>query len=77
MRDQPFIVTPEVLQALTVDTEPWLSCDDCFELMDEYVERLAADPDYVDRAMATHLAGCSACAEEAESLLDLVGRGDE
>lgn len=72
MRDQPFVVTPEVLQRLTVDTQPWLSCDDCFELMDEYVERVAAEPGYVDRAMAAHLEGCSACADEAETLLELV-----
>ena len=77
MRDQPFIVTPEVLHKLTLDTTPWLSCDDCFVLMDEYVERRAADPGYLDHAMATHLAGCSACAEEVESLLDLVRTSDE
>ena len=61
-----------MLHRLTVDTEPWLSCDDCFDRMDQYVEHLLADPGYVDHAMATHLAACSACAEETDSLIDLV-----
>ena len=72
MNDQPFVVTRKVLRQLTVDTQPWLSCDDCFDLTDQYVEHLLADPDYGDRAMATHLAACSACAEETESLIALV-----
>jgi hypothetical protein len=66
------VVTPTVLRALTIDTEPWLSCDDCFALMDEYVERRLADPAYVDPAMATHLAACAACEEEVRSLQDLI-----
>jgi hypothetical protein len=69
------VVTREVLHSLTLDTEPWLSCDDCFDLMDEYVERTAADPGYVDQLMVTHLAACAACAEEADSLMALVRPG--
>lgn len=68
MTDHRRTVTADVLHSLTLDTQPWLSCDDCFDQMDEYVERRLADPAYVDRAMATHLAACSACAEEADSL---------
>jgi hypothetical protein len=66
-------LTDKQARELVVDTEPWLSCDDCFRLMDEYVELLAADPD--SRAMPqlrVHLRACPACAEEAESLLALV-----
>ena len=65
-------VTRKVLDNLTKNTEPWLSCDDCFALLDEYVERRLADPGYVDVAMATHLDACPACAEEAESLQALL-----
>ena len=65
-------VDRRVLDSLTLDTLPWLSCDDCFDLMDEYVERSLADPTYVDPVIATHLAACSACAEETESLRALV-----
>lgn len=68
MSDRPRTVTRTTLRSLTIDTEPWLSCDDCFRLMDEYVEHRLSDPGYVDRAMATHLEACAACAEEAESL---------
>ena len=57
---------------LTLDTEPYLSCDDCFELVDRYVEKLLSDPNHEDPPMRTHLAGCGACAEEARSLIQLV-----
>jgi hypothetical protein len=75
MSDRGRTVTREVLHSLTLNTEPWLSCDDCFEQMDGYVERKLADPGYVDPVMATHLDACSACAEEAESLYALVSAG--
>jgi hypothetical protein len=61
------------LRRLTGDPGPWLSCDDCFRLADRYVEDLlagAGDPaDAELAAMPAHLAGCSACAEEATTLL--------
>jgi hypothetical protein len=65
-------LTPEALRQLTLDAEPWLSCDDCFRLLDEHVERLLAGAGSVSPAMGAHLAGCAACREEAESLLLLV-----
>ena len=58
--------------SLTLDTHPYLSCDDCFDLVDEYVEALLSNPDHDHPAMRTHLAGCAACAEEARSLIVLV-----
>ena len=70
-------LTPEAARLLTLSTEPWLSCEDCFELMDVYVERLLADPRTHElEAMRVHLRGCAACAEEAESLLLLVAEED-
>jgi hypothetical protein len=71
--------TPLNMQAarsLTLDTEPYLSCDECFDLVDRYVEALLSDPDHDHRAMRTHLAGCAACAEEARSLIQLVAEQD-
>jgi len=62
---------PETVQRLICDTRPWLSCDDCFHLLDQYVEALLADPGVHRPEMRAHLAGCSACAEEAVSLLTL------
>jgi hypothetical protein len=64
-------LTPELARRLTLDTEPWLSCDDCFALIDEYVERMLDDPRYDHHAMRAHLRGCAACADEAVSLLEL------
>lgn len=64
---------PDAVRSLTLSTEPWLSCEDCFELMDAYVETLLADPGSAGMPeMGVHLSGCSACAEEARSLLLLV-----
>lgn len=65
-------LTPQVVRRLTLDTEPYLSCDRCFELVDQFVEAVLVDPTHDDTAMRTHLAGCPACAEEAHSLLRLV-----
>ena len=71
---------PEALRRLTTDPGPWLSCDDCFRLVDRYVEALLSDgtePTSDDLgAMPAHLAGCSACAEEATTLL-LLAASDE
>lgn len=67
-------LAPETVQGLIRDTRPWLSCDDCFHLLDQYVEALLADPDTDQPAMHAHLAGCSACADEAVSLLLLAAR---
>jgi hypothetical protein len=65
-------LTPAALDALLLETTPYLSCDDCFEEMDIYVEAILSDPAHEDPAMAAHLRGCPACAEEAETLADLV-----
>lgn len=69
-------LSPQAARRLTLDTEPYLSCDDCFNLVDSYVEALLADPDHYLPAMRAHLAGCAACAEEARSLVLLVAGQD-
>lgn len=70
-------LTPEAASLLSLSTEPWLSCEDCFELMDVYVENLLSGPGTPELpAMRVHLRGCAACAEEAESLLVLVAEAD-
>jgi hypothetical protein len=70
----------DALQLLTTDPGPWLSCDDCFRLVDRYVEALlsgGAEPASSElAAMPAHLSGCSACAEEAATLL-LLAATDE
>ena len=70
---QPRAVSRKVLDNLTKNTEPWLSCEDCFRLMDRYVELLHAHPDSEQMPeMRVHLRGCPACAEEAQSLQALL-----
>jgi hypothetical protein len=64
------------MDALVVDTSPWLSCDDCFARMDTYAEAMVRDPTYSDHAMRTHLRGCGACNEEAQSLIALIAGGN-
>lgn len=65
---------PETIASLLADTSPYLSCDDCFARIDEYVERRLGDPAYDDPAMTAHLSGCPACAEEAETLRELLSQ---
>ena len=51
-----------------------VSCDRCFELLDEYVdlEVEGLDADARLPGMRAHLAGCPACSEDHESLRALV-----
>ena len=53
---------------------PEVTCEECFERLDEYVDAEVAgrDPEQDVPGMAAHLAGCPACREEHESLRDLV-----
>ena len=53
---------------------PELSCEECFEELDRYVEleRAGADADAAVPGMSAHLEGCSACAEDHESLYALL-----
>jgi len=55
---------------------PELTCEQCFEELDRYVElTLAGDPaDARVPGMRAHLDGCPACAEDFASLRDLVAR---
>ena len=69
-------LSPQTARRLTLDTDPYLSCDDCFDLVDSYVEALLSDPEHDLPAMRTHLAGCAACAEEARSLVCIVAEQD-
>lgn len=62
-------LTPEAIRRLTTNTEPWMSCDDCFEEIDGYIESLLAGPSDISPRLRAHLIGCVACFEEAWSLL--------
>ena len=58
---------------------PELTCEECFERLDEYVELELAGEDAQARVpgMRAHLAGCPACREDHESLRELVALDDD
>ena len=53
---------------------PEVGCDECFELLDRYVELELAgsNADAALPGLRAHLEGCPACREEHESLAALV-----
>ena len=74
MNDAISGLSPQSIAGLLADTSPYLSCNDCFARLDQYVERRIQDPHYQDPGMRAHLTGCGACAEEAETLLELLAQ---
>jgi hypothetical protein len=63
-----------LLAALLGPAGPEVTCDECFDLLDVYVEHELAGQDADGRipGMRAHLEGCPACAEEHDSLRDLL-----
>jgi hypothetical protein len=57
---------------------PEVTCEECFELLDEYVdlETRGEDADAMLPGMSAHLEGCPACHEDHESLLAFVSVGE-
>jgi hypothetical protein len=53
---------------------PELTCEQCFEELDRYVEveMTGGDPDAAVPGMHAHLRGCPACADDHESLVALL-----
>ncbi len=64
----------ELLARLLGPAGPEVSCEDCFDLLDAYVdaELAGADADSRLPGMHEHLQGCPACREDHESLRDFV-----
>jgi hypothetical protein len=60
----------KVLRALLGPEGPELSCEECFEQLDRYVELELAgsNADEAIPGMRAHLAGCPACHEDHASL---------
>ena len=65
---------PDVIARLLGPAGPEVSCEECFERLDEYVELQVAGEDADARVpgMRAHLEGCPACDEDHESLRALV-----
>jgi hypothetical protein len=60
----------QVLRALLGPDGPELSCEECFEQLDRYVELELSGPnaDEAVPGMRAHLEGCPACKEDHASL---------
>jgi anti-sigma factor RsiW len=71
----------DVLRRLLGPAEPELTCEQCFDELDRYVEveleHGAARADELVPGMRAHLEGCQACDEEHRSLRALVRADDE
>jgi hypothetical protein len=67
-----------LLRALLGPEGPELSCEQCFEELDRYVElELAgAGADEAVPGMRAHLEGCPACHDDHQSLRDFVESGN-
>lgn len=66
----------EILNRALGPSAPELTCEQCFDELDRYVElKLAGEPaDERIPGMRAHLDGCPACAEDFDSLRTLVSR---
>jgi hypothetical protein len=62
------------LRRLLGPVEPELTCEQCFEQLDKYVELelSSGDADRLVPGMRAHLEGCQACSEEHASLRALI-----
>jgi hypothetical protein len=66
--------TPPWLARVLGPGQPEVGCEECFALLDRYVELELAGADAEARfpGMGPHLVGCPACAEEHGLLLEFV-----
>ena len=64
---------PTLVDRLLGPAEAEIGCEQCFELLDRYVdlELAGEDADAQVPGMREHLRGCPACGEEHDSLLEL------
>jgi hypothetical protein len=64
----------QVLSRLVGPAGPELTCEQCFDQLDRYVELElgGSDADAAVPGMRAHLEGCPACAEDRDSLRELL-----
>jgi anti-sigma factor RsiW len=83
MNERPAYTETELVGRLLGPEGPELTCEQCFEHLDRYVDvEASADETAAEAAvpgMRAHLDGCPACEEDHRSLLALVESegGDE
>lgn len=64
-------LSEEQARQFVLDARPWMSCDECFDHLDEFVDLAdlaEGDLDEWVPAMMAHLTGCAVCREEVESM---------
>ena len=74
MSGTPMQDETRLLKRLLGPAGPELTCEECFEQLDHYVELelSGADADAAVPGMRAHLEGCPACGEDHRSLRALV-----
>jgi hypothetical protein len=74
MSETPMHNEAHLLKRLLGPAGPELSCEECFEQLDRYVELelSGADADAAIPGMRAHLEGCGACDEDHRSLRALL-----
>ena len=74
MTDHDRSRTTELLARLLGPAEPELTCEECFEELDRWVELelVGEDADAVVPGMRPHLEGCPACRDDHDSLAALL-----
>lgn len=63
---------PQAIERLTSVSDPWLSCDGCFAMIDTAVDALLGDDGRLSEPLRVHLLSCAVCHEEAECLAEMV-----
>jgi hypothetical protein len=68
----------ELIAALLGPADPELTCEECFQQLDRYVDLTLAggDRDGLVPGMHAHLTGCPACREDYDSLHEFVVGAD-
>ena len=79
MSDPGHLRFTDLLGGLLGPPGPELTCDECFDQLDRYVELELSDCDAGTAipGMRAHLEGCPACAEDHHSLHALLGSGQD
>lgn len=61
-----------LLEQVSDRFEPWMSCDECFDRSDDVLEDFLDLRKPLPATFGAHLAGCAACRDEFETLVELV-----
>ncbi|MCW2949339.1 MAG: hypothetical protein JWN41_352 [Thermoleophilia bacterium] len=64
----------DIIHTMLGPGRPEADCDECFRLLDQYVQRQHDESDAAVEfpELAAHLTGCPVCREEHDSLLELL-----